>query len=81
MPITVAIFVPMILFLVFIAPMWLILHYRSQKQARTGLSEHEKQQLEDLLAKLDKMTERVATLEEILDEKHQGWRRSAEKEG
>ncbi len=78
MSLTVAIVVPMILFLVFIAPLWLILHYRSQKQARTGLSEHERQQLEDLLVKLDKMAERVATLEEILDEKHSGWQRPVE---
>ena len=81
MPLTVAISVPMIIFLLFIAPLWLILHYRSQRKAQTGISEHERQQLDDLLAKLDKMSDRVATLEEILDEKHDGWRRAAEQEG
>jgi len=53
---------PTILFMVIVAPLWIIFHYRSKKDAATGLSEHERQQLEDLLVKLDKMSERVATL-------------------
>ncbi|MBX2858258.1 MAG: envelope stress response membrane protein PspB [Cellvibrionaceae bacterium] len=65
---------PTILFMIFVAPLWVIFHYRSRKQADTGLSEHERLQLEELLVKLDKVSDRVATLEEILVEKHGNWR-------
>ena len=71
---------PTIIFMVIVAPLWIIFHYRSKKHASQGLSEHEQQQLEELLVKLDKMTERVATLEEILDAKHGSWRDSVNRE-
>ncbi|TMO90876.1 envelope stress response membrane protein PspB, partial [Pseudoalteromonas sp. S3178] len=32
---------PLIIFMVIVAPLWLILHYRSKKQVSQGLSEHE----------------------------------------
>lgn len=73
-------YTPAILFMVIVAPLWIILHYKSKKRSEAGLSEHERQQLEDLLVKLDKMSERVETLEEILDSRHGKWRRSTEEE-
>ena len=30
---------PLIIFLIFVAPIWLILHYRSKKQVNQGLTE------------------------------------------
>ena len=72
--------VPTILFMVIVAPLWIIFHYRSKKRSETGLSEHERLQLEDLLVKLDKMSDRVATLEEILDQRHGSWRRASDEE-
>ncbi len=71
---------PTIIFVAFVAPLWLILHYRSKKREETGLSEHERQQMEDLLVKLDKMTDRVETLEKILDERHGSWREKFKEE-
>ena len=71
-------YAPTILFMVIVAPLWIILHYKSQKKSGAGLSEHERQQLEELLVRLDKMADRVATLEEILDDRHGSWRRTAE---
>lgn len=68
-------FVPSILFMIFVAPVWVVLHYRSRKNATSGISEHELQQLEDLIVKLDKMSERVETLEEILDDRAPNWRK------
>ena len=32
---------PLIIFLIFVAPIWLILHYRSKKQVSQGLSAEE----------------------------------------
>ena len=69
-------FVPTILFLTIVAPLWITLHYRSKKRSELGLSEHERQQLEDLLMKLDKIIDRVDALEKILDDDQPTWRSS-----
>ena len=52
---------PIIIFMVIVAPLWLILHYRSKKQVSQGLSEHEHRQLIELANKAEKMAERVET--------------------
>ena len=69
-----AIIAPLMVFMIFIAPLWLILHYRSKKQVSQGLSEHEHRQLTELAAKAEKMAERVQTLESILDAEAPQWR-------
>lgn len=66
---------PIIIFMVIVAPLWLILHYRSKKQVSQGLSEHEHRQLIDLANKAEKMAERVETLEALLDQESPQWRR------
>ncbi|WP_194710083.1 envelope stress response membrane protein PspB [Pseudoalteromonas sp. S16_S37] len=66
---------PIILFMVVVAPLWLILHYRSKKQVSQGLSEHEHRQLLELASKAEKMAERVETLEALLDQEAPEWRR------
>ena len=68
---------PIIVFMVVVAPLWLILHYRSKKQVSQGLSEHEHRQLLELAQKADKMAERVETLEALLDQEAPQWRRKA----
>lgn len=68
------IMVPFILFMIFVAPLWLILHYKSKKQVSQGLSEHEHRQLIELSTKAEKMAERVQTLESILDAEAPQWR-------
>ncbi len=65
---------PLILFMIFVAPLWLILHYRSKKQVSQGLSEHEHRQLVDLADKAEKMAERIHTLESLLDAEAPQWR-------
>ena len=42
---------PLIIFLIFVAPIWLILHYRSKKQVSQGLSAEEQVALQELAAK------------------------------
>jgi len=66
--------VPVILFMVIVAPIWLVLHYRSKKQVSQGLSEEEYIQLSELSEMADKMSERIHTLEAILDAETPNWR-------
>lgn len=65
---------PIIIFMVIVAPIWLILHYRSKRQISQGLSAEEYQQLSELSESADKMSERIQTLEAILDAETPDWR-------
>ena len=58
---------PVIIFMVIVAPIWLILHYRSKGQVSQGLTEEEYIQLSNLSETADKMADRIQTLEAILD--------------
>jgi phage shock protein B len=69
--------VPMIIFLIFVAPVWLIMHYRSQRQVSQGLSESEIADLNSLAHKAELLGERVKTLESILDAESPEWRSKA----
>lgn len=69
---------PIIVFLLFIAPIWLILHYRSRNKISAGLNEEERDSLRDLARTAERMQERVRTLEAILDAEHPSWRRKSE---
>lgn len=68
---------PLIIFMIFVAPIWLILHYRSKKQVNQGLSAEEYAELEDLAGKAEKMADRIQTLEAILDSEAPEWRNRA----
>jgi len=65
---------PVIIFMVVVAPIWLVLHYRSKGQVNQGLSEEEYVQLSDLSEMADKMADRIKTLEAILDAETPEWR-------
>ena len=69
---------PIIIFLVIVAPIWLILHYRSKRQVNQGLSEGEYIQLSELSELADKMADRIKTLEAILDAESPEWRSKVE---
>lgn len=66
--------VPIIVFMVVVAPIWLVLHYRSKRQVNQGLTEEEFVQLNDLISKADKMAARIEILEAILDTESPEWR-------
>jgi len=68
---------PIMAFLVFVAPLWLILHYRSKRQINQGLSEEQIKTLNDLARSAEKMAERIQTLEAILDAETPEWRKKA----
>ena len=65
---------PIIIFMVIVAPIWLILHYRSKGQVSEGLSEEEYVQLSELSELADTMADRIKTLEAILDAETPDWR-------
>jgi len=67
-------FVPMILFMVIVAPTWIVLHYRSMNRSSRSLSEDDRENLEQMLVTVDTLTERIATLESLLDAEHGDWR-------
>ena len=52
--------------MIVVAPIWLILHYRSKRQISQGFSEEEYVQLSELSELADKMADRIKTLEAIL---------------
>ncbi|EIW89714.1 MAG: envelope stress response membrane protein PspB [Alishewanella agri] len=68
------IFVPLILFMIFVAPLWVIMHYRSKNKIKQGLSDGELNQLNELTVRAEKMAERIKTLEAILDAESPRWR-------
>lgn len=70
---------PIIIFLVIVAPIWLILHYRSKNRLSQGLSEQDYTQLRELLDTAQQLDDRVRTLESILDEESPKWREKHER--
>jgi phage shock protein B len=66
--------VPLIIFMVIVAPLWLVLHYRGKRHSERGLSQEEFQQLQSLSAKADSLQQRITTLERILDAETPNWR-------
>ncbi len=69
------IFVPLILFTLFVAPIWVIMHYKTMGKKLGGLTEAEHAQMEELEQMVDKMEERIRTLESILDVETPDWRK------
>ena len=70
----VAVGVPMILFMIVVAPTWLILHYRSKRQINKGLSQDDIKDMQILVDKAEQMSDRIKTLEDILDTQSPQWR-------
>lgn len=68
------ILVPSILFMIFVAPVWVIMHYRAKRQIGQGLTETELSKLDELTQKAEKMSERIKTLEALLDAESPNWR-------
>ena len=67
--------IPLILFMIIVAPIWVIMHYRSKRKISEGLSDVELSQLNDLSRRAERMAERIKTLESILDADSPDWRR------
>lgn len=71
--------IPLMMFMIFVAPIWVIMHYRSKRKMSEGLSDTELNQLNDLSNRAEKMADRIKTLEAILDAESPNWRRDHDK--
>ena len=72
---TLFLFVPSVVFLTIVAPLWLILHYWSKHKSQQGLSQEDKQLLNQMTDTIEGLEQRLNTLERILDSQHRGWNR------
>lgn len=71
-------FVPIfVIFCIFVAPLWLILHYSAQRRHGQGLTHEDEKMLADLWQIANRMEDRVKTLETILDTQIPTWRDKA----
>jgi phage shock protein B len=66
-------YIIVVFFIVFIIPLWLLLHYTMRTKV-AKLSNDDKARLEDLQQQAKQLAQRVAILETILDEKAPNWR-------
>ena len=63
-----------ILFVVICLPLWLILHYSRAKRAHRILAREDRDELQRLEDHAEELSERVDTLEKILDHSAPKWR-------
>ena len=65
--------IPLTLFVLFVLPVWLGLHYNN-RGANGSLTQNEQQRLLQLTDDAKRMRERIQALEAILDAEHPNWR-------
>lgn len=68
-------FVPAVIFIGLVLPLWLVLHYISKSRQSRGLSSRDREALQAAMSLVDKLEDRIETLESILDAEHPGWHR------
>lgn len=67
-------FIPLLLFVVIVVPLWLLLHYITQWRRTKTLSAEDERMLVELWQSARRMEERIESLERILDADQPGWR-------
>lgn len=67
-------FVPLIIFMTIVAPLWLVLHYVTRWRATKTLSAEDEKMLVELWQSAKRMEQRIVSLETILDHDAPGWR-------
>ena len=65
------------IFCIFVAPLWLIMHYTTKRRQAQGMTGEDEKMLADLWQIANKMENRVKTLETILDTRTPAWRDKA----
>ncbi len=65
------------IFCIFVAPLWLIMHYSTRRRQAQSLTREDEKMLSDLWQLANKMESRVKSLETILDTRAPGWRDKA----
>ncbi len=66
--------IPLLLFVLFVAPLWLWLHYRSKPQDTKNVTEEEAEKMHLLDQRTQALQERIHALERILDAESPEWR-------
>ncbi len=64
----------LVIFLVIVAPIWLILHYATRNSVSRRLNSKDEALLEELSESAQRMEDRIRTLERILDADTPEWR-------
>jgi phage shock protein B len=68
------VFVPLLAFILVVLPLWLVLYFRDRNRQSHALSNEEWQEVRRTLAMTERLDQRLASLEAILDANHKGWR-------
>jgi phage shock protein B len=71
---SVVLFVPAVIFVGLVMPIWLVLHYRQKSKDQSGLSSSDRADLEEMAKAADRMATRIGALEAILDSEISDWR-------
>jgi len=66
--------IPLTIFVLFVAPIWLWLLYSNKRNGGADLSSSDLQRLQQITQDARRMRERVEALEAILDAEHPNWR-------
>lgn len=74
MPLLDFIHAPLIVFMVVVAPLWIIIHYAMRWRSTKTLSADDEKILADLWESVPKMEGRIRNLERILDAEVPHWR-------
>ena len=79
--IAVMLFVLALIFLIFVAPVWIGVRHLAKKRSADVLSNDERTELQRLAEAEVAMRDRIAALESILDAETPHWRRTADQDG
>ncbi|WP_131864068.1 envelope stress response membrane protein PspB [Biostraticola tofi] len=66
--------IPLTIFILFVAPVWLWLHYSQRRQQGSRMNPQDTRRLAQLTEDAGRMQARIRALEDILDAEHPNWR-------
>lgn len=66
--------VPLLAFVLFVLPLWIVLYYRERSRQSHALSADEWKEIARMIETTERLEQRLATLEAILDQDNKGWR-------
>ena len=72
-------FVPTILFIVIVLPVWISMHYSALKRSSRSLGKEDRETVDHILETVDKLNDRIHTLETLLDSDYPDWRQQQER--
>ena len=72
-------FVPTILFIVVVLPIWISMHYSALKLSSRSLNKDDREAVDHIMETVDRLTDRIHTLETLLDSDYPDWRQQQER--